>query len=71
MELFLYLIIGVVAYILFARISYKLWLVVFDTKFETLNKRMEIASKIFGVLWLISLPILLIITVISMFAHEK
>jgi hypothetical protein len=71
MELFLYLIIGVVAYILFARISYKLWVLFFDTVFKTFNKRMIVISKMLGILWPISLPILLIITIISMFVREK
>lgn len=67
MELFLYLIIGVAAYILFARISHKLWVLFFDTVFDTFNNRMEIASKIFGVLWLITLPILFIMTMYVLF----
>jgi hypothetical protein len=67
MELFLYLIIGVVAYSLFARILYKLWVLFFDTVFDTFNNRMEIASIIFGVLWLISLPILFFTTIVFLF----
>jgi hypothetical protein len=67
MELFLYLMVGVVAYIFFARASYNLWMLFFDTVFKTFNKRMNTASIIFGALWLISLPILFFTTIVFLF----
>jgi hypothetical protein len=67
MELFLGFAIIIVAYILFACISYKLWVLFFDTVFKTFNKRMNTASIIFGVLWLIGLPILFFTTIVFLF----
>lgn len=66
MELFLGFTTIIAAYILFGYISYKIWLITFDTIFGTLNKRMKIASIIFGILWPIALPILIIITIVHL-----
>lgn len=66
MELFLGFTTIIAAYILFGYISYKIWLIAFDTIFGTLNKRMIIASKLFGILWPITLPILIIITIVHL-----
>jgi hypothetical protein len=66
MELAIYLIIEIIFIILFGYISYKLWLLFFDTKFGMINKRMKIASKLFGILWPITLPILIIITIVHL-----
>jgi hypothetical protein len=66
MELAIYLIIEIIFIILFGYISYKLWLLFFDTKFGMINKRMKIASKLFGILWPITLPILIIITIVRL-----
>lgn len=71
MELFLYLIISVVVYILFVRISYKLWVLFFDTIFKTFNDRMKIASIILGILWPIGLPLLLIVAIIYAFTNKN
>jgi hypothetical protein len=62
MELVAYLIIGIFFTILFGDLSYKIWLIAFDTIFGTLNKRMIVTSKLLGILWPITLPILIIIT---------
>lgn len=62
MEFAAYLIIGIFFTILFGYLSYKIWLIAFDTIFGTLNKRMIITSKLLGILWPITLPILIIVT---------
>lgn len=69
MELAVYLIIGIIFTIIFVFISYKLWLLFLDTKFGIINKRMKIASKLFGILWPITLPILFIIVIIQLFVQ--
>lgn len=66
MELFLGFTTIIAAYILFGYISYKIWLITFDTIFGMLNKRMKIASITFGILWPIALPILIIITIVHL-----
>lgn len=67
MELFFGLIIIIAAYILFGYLSYMIWELLFDTVSKTVTKCMKIVSIILGILWPISLPILLVTTIYSLF----
>lgn len=62
MELFLYLIIAVVAYILFACILYNAWEMLFEEASETATKGMKIVCIILGLLWPLTLLIIIPVT---------
>lgn len=57
--------------ILSSLISGTLWALFLDVKFGMINKRMKIISKILGILWPISLPLLLIVAIINTFTNKN
>jgi hypothetical protein len=67
MELFLGFAIIIVSYILLTYILYNAWVSLFEEVFETVTKGMKITCIILGMLWPLTLLIIIPVTLIVLF----